>query len=100
MPYLILRVKVAEFSQPLWLKWVTVRDKGGTNRQMPEGFRGEQLFRNASDPSEVLILQEWDQLDQAHQFVQSTELQQELNLLGSTQQPIIYFPDKVKDVPA
>jgi hypothetical protein len=62
MPYLLLRHKVTDYEQ-----WKSVFDAHCVTRQA-NGSRGGQLFRNASDPNELVVLLEWDVLEKARQF--------------------------------
>jgi heme-degrading monooxygenase HmoA len=55
------------------------------------GSRGGQLFRNATDPNELVILLEWDDLEKARQFTQSEDLREVMQGLGVVDHPDIYF---------
>lgn len=48
-------------------------DADSVNRQA-NGSRGGQLFRNASDPNELVILFDWEDLEKTRQFAQSEDL--------------------------
>ena len=85
MPYLLIRHKVADYA-----KWKPAFDADGITRQA-NGSRGGQLFRNASDPNEIVALFEWDDLEKASQFTQSAELREVMQRAGVVDQPDIYF---------
>lgn len=85
MPYLLLRHKVTDYD-----KWKSAFDAHSLTRQA-NGSRGGQLFRNASDPNEVIMLLEWDVLETARQFVQSEELREVMQQAGVIGDPTIYF---------
>ncbi len=85
MPYVLIRTKVQDYAQ-----WRPVFDEDGVNRQA-NGSRGGQLFRSASDPNELVILFEWDNLEKARQFSQSEDLRQAMQRSGVAGQPDIYF---------
>jgi heme-degrading monooxygenase HmoA len=85
MPYLLIRHKVADYA-----KWKPGFDADSVNRQA-NGSRGGQLFRNATDPNELVILLEWDDLEKARQFTQSDELREVMQRLGVIDHPDIYF---------
>jgi heme-degrading monooxygenase HmoA len=93
MPYLLIRHKVSDYS-----KWKPVFDADGVNRQA-SGSRGGQLFRNASDPNELVMLFEWDDLEKARQFTQSEDLRQAMQQAGVVDHPDIYFLEEVGHVP-
>jgi heme-degrading monooxygenase HmoA len=56
-----------------YAKWKPVCDADSINRQA-NGSRGRQLFRNASDPNELVILFDWEDLEKTRQFAQSGDL--------------------------
>jgi hypothetical protein len=85
MPYLLVRHKVTDYEQ-----WKSVFDAHSLTRQA-NGSRGGQLFRNASDPNELVILLEWDVLEKARQFAQSEDLREVLQRAGVVDHPSIYF---------
>jgi heme-degrading monooxygenase HmoA len=85
MPYLLVRHKVTDYE-----KWKSAFDAHSLTRQA-NGSRGGQLFRNASDPNEVIMLLEWDVLETARQFVQSEDLREVMQRAGVVDDPTIYF---------
>lgn len=85
MPYLLVRQRVTDYE-----KWKSAFDAHSLTRQA-NGSRGGQLFRNASDPNEVIMLLEWDVLETARQFVQSEELREMMQRAGVVDDPTIYF---------
>jgi quinol monooxygenase YgiN len=93
MPYLLVRHKVQDYA-----KWKPGFDAHGTTRQA-NGCRGGQLFRNASDPNELVILFEWDDLEKARRFAQSEDLRETMQRVGVADQPDIYFLEEVEHVP-
>src|ERR1700694_2072014 len=93
MPYLFIRHKVTDYP-----KWKSAFDKHGDTRQA-NGSRGGQLFRNANDPNELIILFEWDDLERARQFTQSEDLRQTMQRAGVVGQPDIYYLEAVEHLP-
>ncbi len=92
MPYLLVRHKVEDYA-----KWKRAFDEHAATRQTG-GSKGGQLFRSSDDPNEVVGLFEWDDLEKARQFVQSEDLRQAMESAGVSDQPDIYFLDKIEDV--
>ncbi len=92
MPYLLIRHKVADYAQ-----WKPGFDADSVNRQV-SGSQGGQLFRNASDPNELVALFEWNDLEKARQFTQSDELREVMQRLGVIDHPDIYFLEEVEQV--
>lgn len=85
MPYLLIRHRVRDYEQ-----WKSAFDAHSLTRQA-NGSRGGQLFHNASDPNELIVLLEWDVLERARQFAQSEELREVMRRSGVVGRPMIYF---------
>lgn len=85
MPYLLIRQNVADYEQ-----WKLAFDSHSVTRQA-NGSRGGHLFRNASDPNELVILLEWDVLEKARQFAQSEELREVMQRAGVVDHPAVSF---------
>jgi uncharacterized protein (DUF1330 family) len=85
MPYLLVRQKVTDYEQ-----WKSAFDAHSLTRQA-NGSRGGQLFCNASDPTELVVLLEWDVLEQARQFAQSDEWREVMQRAGVVDHPTISF---------
>jgi len=85
MPYLLIRQNVADYEQ-----WKSAFDSLSVTRQA-NGSRGGQLFRNASDPNELVILLEWDVLEKARLFAQSEELREVMQRAGVVDHSAVSF---------
>lgn len=85
MPALLIRLKVPDFDV-----WRQVFDaEAGTRRA--NGSRGERIFRNEADPSELWLLLEWDDLLRARLFVRSDDLLDMLVRAGVIDRPDYWF---------
>lgn len=93
MPAVLVRHKVRDYAT-----WKVFFDEHGTTRQA-SGSGGGRLFRNAYEPNEIVILLEWDDLDKARQFVQSTDLRETMQQAGVVDQPDIYFLEEAEAIP-
>lgn len=85
MPYALVRHKVEDYE-----KWKPVFDEDAANREA-SGSKGGYLFRNADDPNELLILFEWDELENVRRFGQSEDLQEKMQQAGVVDRPDFYF---------
>jgi heme-degrading monooxygenase HmoA len=85
MPYLLVRQTVGDYKQ-----WKSAFDAHGLTRQA-NGSRGGQVFRDASDPNEVIMLLEWDVLENARQFAQSEEWRDAMQRAGVVEHSTICF---------
>ena len=90
MPYLLIRLKCEDYA-----KWKPVFDGNGDVRKA-SGSKGGHLFRNADDFNEVVVLLEWDNLDNARKFTQSDNLRKAMERSGVSDKPDIYFLDEVE----
>lgn len=89
MSYMFIRHRVEDY-----VKWKPIFDEHGGTRKT-SGSKGGRLFRNADDPNEVIIIFEWDNLKNAHQFVQSPDLQETMKRAGVSDKPDIYFLEEI-----
>lgn len=94
MPYLVVRHKVADYA-----KWKPVFEEHGATRQAG-GSKGGLILRSADDPTEVVLLLEWDDLEKARQFAQSDDLRQAMQRAGVVDRPDLYFLDQAERVTA
>jgi heme-degrading monooxygenase HmoA len=94
MPTVIIRHKVADYGV-----WRPVFDEQGMLRRA-NGCQDGQIFRSADDPSEVVILLEWDDLERARLFVDSDDLREAMSRAGVTDRPDIWFLENVERPPA
>jgi heme-degrading monooxygenase HmoA len=85
MAYILVRHKVQDYA-----KWKPGFDEHATTRKA-NGSKGGLVFRNADDPNEVLVLLEWDDLEKARQFAQSSDLREKMQEVGVVDQPDVYF---------
>ena len=93
MPYILVRHKVADYA-----RWKPIFDEHGAMRKAG-GCKGGQLFRSATDPNELVILLQWDDLEKARQFVQSQDLREAMQRAGVVDKPDIFFLEGVEHVP-
>jgi heme-degrading monooxygenase HmoA len=90
MIQLLVRHKVKDYS-----KWKPVFDEHGAKRKAG-GSKGGRLFRSGSDPNEVVILFEWEDLAKARQFAESEDLRQAMGRAGVVGKPDLYFLEEVE----
>jgi heme-degrading monooxygenase HmoA len=93
MPVLLVRHKVQDYA-----RWKSVFDEDDTNRRAG-GSQGGRVLRSASDPNELVLLLEWDDLAKARQFASSYKLREAMQRAGVADQPDIYFLEELEAVP-
>ena len=89
MSYILVRSKVEDYA-----KWKPVFDEQRSFRKS-SGSKGENVFRNADNPNELFVLLEWDNLERARQFAQSSELREAMQKAGVVDKPDINFLEKL-----
>ncbi len=94
MPELLIRHRVADFAL-----WKRVFDEQRSTR-WSNGCRGGQVFRNAEDPAELVILLDWDDLRRASLYSRSDELLESLRTAGVVDDPDLWILDQPDDAPA
>ncbi|MDQ3694780.1 MAG: cyclase [Chloroflexota bacterium] len=85
MPAMLIRHKVTDYDA-----WRPVFDEHGLTRRA-NGSRGGRIYRGASDPNEVVILLEWDDLERARLFADSDDLRETMARAGVTDRPDIWL---------
>jgi heme-degrading monooxygenase HmoA len=93
MPYLMIQQRVLDYTQ-----WKSAFDAHSLTRQA-NGSRGGQLFRSASDPNELVVLLEWDNLEQARRYAQSEDFHAVMQRAGVVGHPAISFLKDGEQVP-
>jgi len=68
MPYLLVRRKVADYE-----RWKPVFDHDHAVTRKRRGSKGGWILANAYDPNELVILVEWDSLENARRFADADD---------------------------
>ena len=85
MTHVIIRHKVSDYG-----KWRSAFDEAVKMRK-DAGELSSRVFRVADDPNNLLLFQEWNSVDNAAKFIQSTELKEAMQQAGVLEQPDLYF---------
>ena len=89
MAHLLIRHKVQDFT-----KWKNGFDSAVEYRK-GGGEKSFHIFQTADDPDNVVILFEWDSLDNTRNFLGSEDLQKAMKEAGVAEKPDIYFLEEV-----
>jgi len=91
MPYvLVVRHKVEDYA-----KWKTAFDEGIAMRKAG-GEKSYQILHTNDDPNDLMLLFEWDNLDNARKFMQSEELRAVMQRAGVSKDVDISFLEEVE----
>jgi quinol monooxygenase YgiN len=89
MAYIVVHHKVKDYNQ-----WKPIFDQHESFRRA-NGCKQTRLFQNPDNPNDLIILLEWDNLDNARRFVQSEDLRKTMEQAGVIDQPHVHFLNEV-----
>lgn len=90
MPYILIRHKVDDYDV-----WKPGFD-GHSSTRASFGSSGGRLFRNADDPSEIIMLAEVESIDRAKELAASDDLRAKMKEFGVSDQPDVYFLEEIE----
>jgi quinol monooxygenase YgiN len=85
MASVLVQHKVQDFAA-----WKKVFDSAVALRKS-NGEVSAQVFRDASDPNKVTVLNKWSSMADAQKFIQSPELMASMEKAGVVGKPDVYF---------
>ena len=89
MASILVQFKVKDFAE-----WKNVFDSGADLRAN-NGELSNQIYRDASDPTSLTVINNWDSLENAQKFAQSPDLKAAMDRAGVTGPPSINFLNEV-----
>lgn len=92
MAYILIRHSVKDYE-----KWKALFDEHQTTRKK-SGSKGGHLYRNAQNPNEILVIFEWDSLDNARKFAESADLHEVMEKAGVIGKPDVYFLEQLESL--
>lgn len=92
MVYVLIKHKVKDYD-----KWKTVFDNNSDLRKAG-GEKGVRLFRNVDKTNDIVIIIEWDTIENAKKFYESEDLKKIMKEAGVMMKPYIYFLEEVETV--
>ena len=93
MVYVLVRHEVKDY-----FSWKPGFDEHGSVRK-ENGSKGGTLFSALEDSNDLFILLEFDNIENARNFIESDELKKKMEEVGVVGKPDIFFLDKIEDVP-
>ena len=90
MPYLFVRHKVEDYA-----RWKSAFDDFTATRKAA-GEKSYQLCRIVDDPNNIVVMNEWDNVDNLRKFMQSPELQEAMQRAGVSEQPEIHILEEIE----
>jgi hypothetical protein len=85
MVHFLVRHKVKDYEQ-----WKEAFEEHSSVRR-DAGSKGGRIFRNGSDPQDVAVLLEWDDMIKAKTFLESPYLQHTMEKAGVIGKPETFF---------
>jgi len=92
MVHILVRHKVADYS-----RWKEAFDSHLTTRKHA-GETGCHLFHNMEDPREIVLLLDWQSLEEARKFMSSDELRQRMQEAGVQGNPEVQYLEDARAV--
>lgn len=83
MPYLLIQHKTEDYA-----KWKATFDKVGPIRKAA-GEKSYSICHVAGEPNNIVVLNEWDSMDNLQKFLQSDDLKATMKEAGVTEKPEI-----------
>ena len=83
MVFVIARHKVADY-----VKWRQAFE-GAVAMRKAGGEKSVRIFRTVDDPNNLVLFMEWDSLENCQKFMQSEDLQKDMQEAGVMEQPDI-----------
>lgn len=75
--------------------WKPVFDDHAATR-MEYGSKGYRLFRDAEADDEVVMLFEWDSMENAKRFLEESDLKEVMETAGVVGEPEIHFLEEIE----
>jgi quinol monooxygenase YgiN len=92
MQYTVTILKLSDYAE-----WKSGFDsEGGVALRKDSGMKSYQVFRAEDDPNTVVLLAEWDDLDNAREHMQSDKIRQIHQQLGLPEMPETYYVEEVE----
>jgi heme-degrading monooxygenase HmoA len=92
MPYSLAKLKIEDYA-----KWKPVFDQISAARKASGGAKSGILFQDTENPNDVIILIEWDNLENARKFIQSEDVKKALKKSGTVKSDF-YFLNEVEQL--
>jgi len=91
MPYILIRHQVEDFDA-----WKSLFDDHAETRA-EAGSKGGQLFRTTEDPEDLVALMEWDSVENARSFAESSDLAETMREAGVVDEPEVAFLESIEE---
>jgi heme-degrading monooxygenase HmoA len=90
MTYVLTIQKVEDYD-----KWKQVFDEHGDVRRM-KGSKGAMIYHDSNDPKQLVIVTEWDNIEDAKNFSMSDELKITMKKAGVKGLPELYYLEEIE----
>ncbi len=89
MVHVLVKHKVKDYE-----KWKSAFD-GNSDFRKAGGEKGARLFRQVDKPNDLVIILEWDTIENAKKFYESEDLKKIMKEAGVMMKPYIYYLEEV-----
>jgi len=92
MVHVLIRHKVADYN-----RWKEAFDSHLGNRKRA-GESGSHVFHSVEDPREIVVLLDWQTIEEARKFMNSDELRQRMQAAGVEGSPEVQYLEDARAV--
>jgi quinol monooxygenase YgiN len=92
MMHVLVRHKVSDFN-----RWKEAFDSHLTTRKRA-GETGFRVYHNVDDPGEVVLLLDWEGVEEARKFMTSDDLRNAMTKAGVVGSPEVHYLEDVRSV--
>lgn len=79
-------------------KWKKVFEEDGKVRKA-KNSKGATIFRNSTDPNQIVVITEWENIESAKNFAEADDLKIAMQNAGVTSQPVVYYLEELEKAP-
>ena len=85
MSYILVHHQVEDYA-----RWKPLFDQNGAARKA-HGSKGSRVLRSAENPNDLVLVMEWDSLENARKFAESPELREVMGRAGVIGRPEVFY---------
>ena len=76
--------------------WLTPGFDANDSTRKEYGQVGYELYQVSDDPNEIVMIMEWDTVENAQRFLEESDVRERMEELGVVGEPEIYFLDSIE----
>jgi len=93
MTHVLVIHKVENYS-----KWKLIYDEDVITRKS-KGSKGASVLRNANDPNHLVVITEWENIEEAKNFAESEDMVNTMQKAGVVGRPAVFYLEEIERTP-